>query len=154
MLDIVVLGHGIIPRGHGLAPKKDPFPADLNLINLIISTPGLRAKAVNPTTGKLVPLNADNVLKLWNAYGSENAKKPVAAKPTPVTRPAVPQEREYTRPVDTSKNVSTPTPAHVEERKPDNNNQKKDEKKPDNPGNKNNENKGAAPLKPVNNPDA
>jgi len=32
MLNIQVLGNGLIPRGLGLAPRLEPFPADYILI--------------------------------------------------------------------------------------------------------------------------
>ena len=62
MLKIQVLGQGLIPRGHGIAPKKEPFPADLTLIGLILGTPGLKMNYINPETNQLAPLTINIVL--------------------------------------------------------------------------------------------
>ena len=87
MLKIQVLGHGLIPRGMGIAPRKEPFYADLNLIGLILQTPGLSVNYVT-SLGTLQPLTTKNLKKVWDA-SLKNAKKPAAKKVTQ-TRPAVP----------------------------------------------------------------
>ena len=74
MLKIQVLGHGLIPRGMGIAPRKEPFYADLNLIGLILQTPGLSVNYVT-SLGTLQPLTTKNLKKVWDA-SLKNAKKP------------------------------------------------------------------------------
>ena len=39
MLKIQVLGNGFIPRGLGIAPRREPFKADLLLIQTILASP-------------------------------------------------------------------------------------------------------------------
>ena len=68
MLRIQVLGNGLIPRGHGIAPKKEPFPADLRLIGIILSTGGLKVNFVHPDSGKLIPLNRENYQDMYAKY--------------------------------------------------------------------------------------
>ncbi len=68
MLRIQVLGSGLIPRGHGIAPKKEPFPADLRLIGIILSTGGLKVNFVHPNSGKLVPLTRENYQAMYTKY--------------------------------------------------------------------------------------
>lgn len=99
-LRIQVLGTGLIPRGLGLAPRKEPFPADFTLIGTIMATNGLKVNFLNPTTNKFVELTNKNVKQMWDKYsdydftGSNNVpvketvKKPVVEKTT--TPPVVP----------------------------------------------------------------
>lgn len=80
MLKIQVLGSGLIPRGHGIAPKKEPFPADLTLIGLILSTPGLKMNYINPETGKLAPLTRENYQKVYQKYPNGTIMKAKVAE--------------------------------------------------------------------------
>ena len=75
MLRVQVLGSGLIPRGHGIAPKKEPFPADLRLIGLIISTAGLKINFVHPESGNLVELTRDNYQTMYKKYANKVYKK-------------------------------------------------------------------------------
>lgn len=77
MLKIQVLGKGMIPRGYGLAPRKEFFKADLNLIQTILMTPGLKVNMLNPEDGKIIAVTNSNVKRLWDKYRSDNYKKPV-----------------------------------------------------------------------------
>lgn len=77
MLKIQVLGKGMIPRGYGLAPRKEPFPADYLTIGTIIKTPGLKVKYLNPESGKLMPLDGHNVKRIWDRYANWNPKNEV-----------------------------------------------------------------------------
>ena len=91
MLKIQVLGHGLIPRGHGLAPCKEPFPADLMLIKIILSSPNLKVKMVHPGDGHLLDVTRKNVDKLWAAYSDKYDSNVMAGKskqnPTTVKHP-------------------------------------------------------------------
>ena len=49
MLKIQVLGTGMIPRLGVIAPRIEPFMADLTWISLILSTPGLEINYIDPT---------------------------------------------------------------------------------------------------------
>ena len=77
MLRIQVLGSGLIPRGHGIAPKKEPFPADLRLIGIILSTGGLKVNFVHPDSGKLVTLTRENYQDMYKKYANRIYSKPV-----------------------------------------------------------------------------
>lgn len=71
MLKIQVLGKGMIPRGLGLAPRKEFFKADLNTIYAILVTPGLKVNMLNPENGSIVPVTTTNLKKLWDKYRSD-----------------------------------------------------------------------------------
>lgn len=75
MLNIQVLGSGLIPRGLGIAPRLEPFPADYTLICTIMQTCGLEVKMVNPDDGKLIKLTPNNVKRMWDKYGSRTPAK-------------------------------------------------------------------------------
>ncbi len=83
-LNIQVNGYGMIPRGYGIAPRKEPFPVtDLYFINLILNTPGLSVKFVNPESNKLEDINKNNLKRIWDKYSDYNSdvKKPVIQQP-------------------------------------------------------------------------
>lgn len=79
MLKIQVLGKGLIPRGYGLAPRKEFFKADLNLIQTILMTPGLKVNMLNPEDGKIVAVTNANVKRLWERYRSDIPARKVVA---------------------------------------------------------------------------
>lgn len=99
MLKIQVMGKGMIPRGYGLAPRKEPFPADLNLIQVILSTPGLSVNMINPETNKPTPITNQNLLRMWDKYSDVRT-----STKTVQTTPSVPI-------VENSKNVNVQPPA-------------------------------------------
>jgi len=68
MLPIIVEGRGLIPRGHGLAPKKDPFPASPVLISHILNTAGLKPIFVDPVSKKRMPLTKENYQRVYRNY--------------------------------------------------------------------------------------
>lgn len=78
MLKIQVLGKGLIPRGYGIAPKKNPFPADLILIETILQTPGLKVRMQHPGDGHFIDVTTSNIKKLWNQYSDKYVKDPKA----------------------------------------------------------------------------
>lgn len=94
MLKIQVLGKGMIPRGYGLAPRKEPFYADLTLIATIIQTNGLTVNYVNPETGELKPLTRTNLTTIYKKYENyrPSEKKEVIAPSTPVSTDNTPVE--------------------------------------------------------------
>jgi hypothetical protein len=85
MLKIRVLGKGLIPRINVLAPRKDPFYADLTLIQLIMNTPGLEVEYINPDSGNPIPLTRENMKRVFIDYGNRprSVSKPVE---TPVVK--------------------------------------------------------------------
>lgn len=84
MLKIQVLGKGLIPRGYGIAPKKNPFPADLILIETILQTPGLKVRMQHPGDGHFIDVTTSNIKKLWNQYSDKYVKDPKAGMSTKV----------------------------------------------------------------------
>lgn len=142
MLKIKVLGRGLIPRGYGLAPCKEPFPADLMLIKTILSSPNLKVKMVHPSDGHLVDVTRKNVDKLWatcsDKYGSNvmagKSKQDQAAKKNPAktsddkatsnpkstpkeeaaTPVAKPAVEKVKTPAETTKDTSTKTDVSTE----------------------------------------
>lgn len=75
-LKIQVLGKGLIPRGLGIAPRKAPFNADLNLIQLILKTPGLQVRMVHPETGQLMNVTTQTLQRLWDKYSDKPVLSP------------------------------------------------------------------------------
>jgi len=71
MLKIQVLGHGLIPRGYGLAPHKQLFWADKRLIQTILTDSRLSINMQHPVDGRLIPLNRVNLDKLWESYSDK-----------------------------------------------------------------------------------
>lgn len=164
-LKIQVLGKGLIPRGLGIAPRKEPFYAELNLIQTILATPGLSIKFVRPEDNSLAPIDKSNVMRIWNRY-HEGGKKPVYSKslkpapaptapstpapkppiapaPTPASTPVV-----NTTPVNTNPtpNVVNTTPVNTTPAEP-----KKEEEKP--AEDKKTESTDSSVFKPVGAPD-
>lgn len=143
MVKIQVLGSGMIPRLGTIAPKLDPFDADLEFINLILSSGGLRPRLVNPITNAKIDITSENaarLYKIWSDYKiPEKKAEPVLAPTAPVVNqspvkvepPVVEDKKEESVKVEEEKK---------EESKQENNNYNKHDK----------HNKGG--FKPINNP--
>ena len=75
-LKIQVNGTGMIPRGLGLAPRKEPFMVtDIYLINLILNTNNLTVKFLNPETNVLEDLTRKDLRKNWDKYANYDSRK-------------------------------------------------------------------------------
>lgn len=107
MLKIQVLGSGLIPRGYGLAPRKEPFPADLTLIHTIMSTPGLRVNMITPDDNRTIELNNGNLKRLWDKYKNYQATAPAR---TTITNPVTPKTPEQMKPVNAIQEEVKPQP--------------------------------------------
>ena len=98
MLNIQVLGSGIIPRKGFLAPHKEPFPAELQEIGMIMRQGNLSINYLNPETNQFVRLTRDNLMEVWNKYGRKRpmrASKMVPTKQTtPPISPSIPEGRK------------------------------------------------------------
>ena len=92
MLQIQVLGKGMIPRGLGLAPRKEPFPADLTLISTILRTPGLQVNMISPE-GRAIPVKTNNIKKLYEKYDGKTSynTKPIETDDTKPSFPETPK---------------------------------------------------------------
>lgn len=93
MLKIRVLGKGLIPRGYGLAPKKEPFLVDFETLGVMLYTPGLKPEYYHPGSTKFLPLTIYNAREIYNKYGNEKAEKPksivAVAEPIPEVKTAM-----------------------------------------------------------------
>lgn len=98
MLNIQVLGSGIIPRKGFLAPHKEPFPAELQEIGMIMRQKGLKINYLNPETNEFVALTRDNLMEVWNKYGRKRVARPSKMMPaksaTPPVSPTIPAGRK------------------------------------------------------------
>ncbi len=111
-LPVKINGRGLIPRGHGLAPKN-LVKADLQLIQLIMSTPGLSMEYIHPETNNLIPITRTNYMELYERF---NARYPNGfVKAAPLDKPAeVPASPEVAAPVVTPAPVAeVVTPVEV-----------------------------------------
>ena len=132
-LKIQVLGKGLIPRGYGLAPRKDPFNADLTLIQTILATPGLIVNYVRPEDNKPVPLDRANLMRVWNKYNNPTNKQIApGVSATTNTRPVVPVTKPISEPAPVPpvvKPIPTPVTTPVVETAPTVENNPADEEK-------------------------
>lgn len=80
MLKIRVLGSGLIPRIGTLAPKKEPFLADANLIQIILYTKGLKPQYFDPAKETFADLTLVNFKKVYAKLGNELVPKPKQTK--------------------------------------------------------------------------
>lgn len=144
MVKIQVLGHGLIPRGHGIAPRKEPFEADLKLIKTILEMGTFKVNMVNPINGAKVPITGANFEKMyraWDKYAApEKEKKPVLHPTAPSVQPVRVESKEE---VKEEPKVEEKKEESSEEKKNDNNNYHNDKK------NKHNNNT----FKPIVNPE-
>lgn len=135
MLDIIVLGSGLIPRGNGIAPRRDPFKADKATIRTILLTNGLKPYFRNPNNGKFSILTMANYEKTYDMFDNKAAKpvfKTPEVKEVKVQEP-VKKEEPVRIPEDVVKEIAKETVQESFD--------KPEEKKEEN-----------APLVPVNNP--
>lgn len=103
MLKIIVLGEGLIPRGHGIAPRLQPFEADLTIIKKILLTSGLEPFFINPESGQKVRLTMANCDKMYKMFSGYIKKEKEAPKPqtAPFVKPETPVQPIKTVVVDT-----------------------------------------------------
>lgn len=167
-MKIQVLGRGLIPRGQGIAPRKEPFEADINTIKAIMQSGEFKVNMLNPDTGKLIPLTNDNLMRMWAAYGHKTVAK--SGTSTPVTHPTIPQSATVKTSAPEKPPVApAPAPKAVEEKttvqtptqpqKQENESHKKPEEKKDTPTSEKKEDrtpksdaKSSGSIKVVNNP--
>lgn len=168
MLKVQVLGKGMIPRGYGLAPRLEPFPADFTLITTIMSTPGLSVNMIHPESGRVVPLTNQNVKRMYETYANYKPKQ----NTTPATSPAVPAAEKTPAPepvkvippVQTPPQNEKPAPvippvqdkkpeAPVQQPAPEKSEDKKDEKKDASAENKTGDQQKSTTFKPINSDD-
>lgn len=141
MVKIVILGNGLIPRGGGIAPRLNPFEADINLIRTSILTNGLQVYMINPDTGNKVRVTMQNYEKMYKAFDHKPAINKVATKVETPKAPEVKPVIIEPKPVETPV-MELKTENHIVE--------KENETMVDNKETSTEE----TPLVPVNNPNS
>lgn len=120
---IQVLGVGLIPRGRGIAPRKDPFPATQKEIELILNHGTLIPKMYNPKTNAFIQITSSNFNKLWNAFAKETVpakriinipKAEAPKKEEPKREEPKPQQQQYN---NNNKNSNKPKWEQKQEQK-------------------------------------
>lgn len=77
MLKVQVGGKGLIPRGYGIAPRKDLINVtDINFLYLLVNTIGLEPKFLNPENNKLENITKKNMKSVWDRYANYIAPVP------------------------------------------------------------------------------
>lgn len=68
MLKIQVLGKGLIPRGLGLAPRKEPFFADYRTIaDIVMNYQNFTVNLVEgESNDQLTEITRSNIKKIWD----------------------------------------------------------------------------------------
>lgn len=66
MIRVRILGKGLIPRGGGLAPKKEPIYVDLDYLTILVYSRNLRIQYLNPDTDKFEDLLLSNFKKIYD----------------------------------------------------------------------------------------
>lgn len=144
MLKIQVLGKGLIPRGLGLAPRKEPFMADFTLIATILSTPGLKVNMLHPEDGHAIELTNSNLKRNWDKYANYQ-KKSVAptqqqtAPVAPVQTTTAPQitEPQITEPQNAEEKVNDKVEEKVDDKSQQDHTNQNQQNNNQNQGNKN-----------------
>lgn len=79
-MTIVVEGRGKIPRTAMIAPIHDPFEVTLDVLTVILQTPGLRVKMVSPIDGHQIFIDKNNYPRMKKLYeGWVHAKNTAGA---------------------------------------------------------------------------
>lgn len=105
MLNVQVLGSGLIPRGHGIAPRREPFQADKNLIQLMLGVSTLEVYMINPDNNKKILITHANFEKLWATHSGKTTKP--KKKPT-LNRAIAPKIEDKVTPPSLFDNVKLP----------------------------------------------
>lgn len=162
MLKIQILGSGMIPRGGGIAPKKAPMEADIEYIELILKTPGLKVNMFHPVTGAKIALTLQNLNRMWKAYAymkpavKEEPQSNEEKKDDEVSKVVVPEaDKNRYGNVDANVNKEDNKPAENDTKETDKTEPASDDKKEDeqkeNKSSNENGGKNKNKFKPINN---
>lgn len=66
MIRVRILGKGLIPRGGGLAPKKEPIYVDFDYLTVLVYSRNLRVQYLDPETGKFENIALNNFKKIYD----------------------------------------------------------------------------------------
>jgi len=65
MIRVRILGSGLIPRGGGLAPRKEPMLVDFNYLSLLMNTRNLKVLYQDPVTNSFHEMTVYNFKKIY-----------------------------------------------------------------------------------------
>lgn len=71
MIKVRILGSGLIPRGGGLAPKKEPIYVDFDYLTILMYTRSLRVQYLDPDTEKFHDMTLYNFKKTYDKLSAK-----------------------------------------------------------------------------------
>ena len=73
MIKVRILGKGLIPRGYGLAPRKEPLEVDWNFLNILLNNGSFKIQGLDIDKKEFVEINLANAKKMYEILSK---KKP------------------------------------------------------------------------------
>lgn len=73
MIKVRILGKGLIPRGYGLAPRKEPLEVDWNFLNILLNNGSFKIQGLDIDKKEFVEINLANAKKMYELLSK---KKP------------------------------------------------------------------------------
>ena len=82
MIQVRILGSGLIPRGYGLAPRKEPIWVDFKFLSLLLYSQNLKVQVLDPEKDQFIDMTLFNAKKLYDKYNrTPEVKKPEVKQP-------------------------------------------------------------------------
>ena len=69
-----ILGHGLIPRGYGLAPRKEPLEIDWNFLNILLNNGSFKIQALVPDKKEFVDITIGNAKKMYELLSKKRTE--------------------------------------------------------------------------------
>lgn len=66
MIRVRILGSGLIPRGGGLAPRKEPMLVDFSYLSILMNTRSLKVLYQDPVSNDFHEMNVYNFKKIYD----------------------------------------------------------------------------------------
>lgn len=94
MIKVRILGQGLIPRGYGLAPRKDPISVDWRFLNLLLNYGSFKIQYLDPEKKQFFDVTNANAKKVYEKFSAINVpadlkiEEPKKVEPK-VVKPAV-----------------------------------------------------------------
>lgn len=66
MIRVRILGSGLIPRGGGLAPRKEPMLVDFNYLSILMNTRSLKVLYQDPVSNDFHEMTIYNFKKIYD----------------------------------------------------------------------------------------
>ena len=93
MLKVRILGQGLIPRGYGLAPRKDPIEVDWRFLNLLLNHGSFKVQYLDPEKKQFFDVTNANAKKVYEKFSDTNVRTIVKIEePKKVETVVVPKE--------------------------------------------------------------